>query len=93
MRRSGRLTLRGLCRSAMGRPILSDFGSWRLPLFLYGAIGLAGAVALHLLVPRVSPSTGSGKIIPQPILSPDFRQATTAKQFLIDANSRADHYR
>jgi predicted MFS family arabinose efflux permease len=76
----------------MGRPILSDFGSWRLPLFLYGAIGLAGAVALHLLVPRVSPSTAPGKSFPTYSIA-RFPPSYHSKTVLIDANSRADHYR
>jgi MFS family permease len=35
-----------------GAHLLADTGSWRLPLYLYGAIGLVGALAMFLLVPN-----------------------------------------
>jgi len=34
-----------------GAYLVGDSGNWRLPLYIYGIIGLAGALAMHLLVP------------------------------------------
>jgi MFS family permease len=35
-----------------GAHLLADTGSWRLPLYIYGVIGLVGALATFLFVPK-----------------------------------------
>jgi MFS family permease len=35
-----------------GAALLADYGSWRVPLYVYGVIGLVGAVLMLILVPH-----------------------------------------
>ena len=52
-----------------GAALLASAGNWRVPLYVYGALGLAGAVLMLVLVPRrfseQHPISPAGSVLPE----------------------------